>query len=142
MAYDNFNSQNYSLSRQYFNELIKIDSTNSDYYSRRGYCNRQLGLFQRAETDYTRAIDLDKDQYFYYNNRAELYVHMGEFVLAKNDLTESIKLNPSKNPKTYFNRGFVNLKLEDTQAACQDFKVAKQLGHKDAEKMIIENCKK
>lgn len=101
-----------------------------------------MGLFNKAKEDYTRAINLDHDHHFYYDNRAELYVYMHEYALAKKDLTESIRLNPNKSPKTFFNRGFVNKELNLLSEACSDFKIALELGHMDAVKMIIESCKK
>ena len=53
-------------------------------------------------------------------------------------LNKSIKLN-SSDPDVYVNRGNAKYSIGDKKGACDDFKKAISLGHKDTEKWFQTN---
>lgn len=67
-------------------ELLGSDATHYDF-DRRGDFYYELGKFEDAVKDYTRAIELKPDYQYYYTDRANAYEKLG-----KNDLAETDKL--------------------------------------------------
>jgi tetratricopeptide (TPR) repeat protein len=63
-----------------------------------------MGEYEKAEADYTRAIELDPKDAVAYNNRGANYNAMGEYEKAEADYTRAIELDP-KDAVAYNNRG-------------------------------------
>ena len=58
---------------------------------------------------------------------------------AEKDYTKAIKLGDNV-PRNYFNRGLSKRLMEDSKGACEDWKKAAELGHKDAEELFNKYC--
>lgn len=71
------------------------------------YClpDPQLGQFDKAITDYTRALEVDAANSFAYYNRGITKDRQGDFEGAVADFSAAIALDPC-NADFYHNRGF------------------------------------
>jgi tetratricopeptide (TPR) repeat protein len=94
----------------------------------------------KAIADYTRSVILDPTYVSSYVNRGILEMQMGNFDASKQDFETSIKYDP-KTGELRRLLGIAKLNLDDKQGACDEFKIAKELGDQIAEKLIDENCK-
>lgn len=68
-------------------------------------CWLQLGQYDKAIVDYTRALEVDPANSFAYYNRGITKDRMGDFEGAVADFSSAIALDP-KNADFYHNRGF------------------------------------
>jgi tetratricopeptide (TPR) repeat protein len=68
-------------------------------------CDEQLGQYDKAIVDYTRALEVDPANGFAYYNRGITKDRMGDFKGAVADFSSAIALDP-KNADFYHNRGF------------------------------------
>lgn len=75
-----------------------------------------LGLFDRAVDDYTRALELDPANAAAYNNRGYAWRKLGRYDAAVADYTRSLELEPD-NIKTLNNRGYSHAKSGAYDAA-------------------------
>lgn len=113
-----------------------------------------LGEFYRLNNDiqsaiqqYTLSINLSKVNgedfdlvYLYYFNRGNCYLKNEQFQLAIEDYSYSLKLKPN-NGNVYVNRGICYLKVTDNLKACDDWKMASELGSSLAFQYFKNNCK-
>lgn len=105
-----------------------ISSTDQDtnYYNNRGTAFSSKGDYDRAISDYTKAIELDPKNSDAYYNRGNTYVMKGNFDLAISDFTRAIELDP-KNSDAYNNRGNAYRSKGDNNLARSDFTRANEL---------------
>jgi tetratricopeptide (TPR) repeat protein len=68
-------------------------------------CCEQLGQYDKAIVDYTRALEVNPANSFAYYNRGITKDRMGDFEGAVADFSSAIALDP-KNADFYHNRGF------------------------------------
>jgi tetratricopeptide (TPR) repeat protein len=61
----------------------------------RGNFYYQLGQYQRAIADYTKAIQLDPDYAKAYHNRGAAYSGLSQYQNAINEYTKAIQLDPT-----------------------------------------------
>lgn len=80
----------------------------------------QLGKFEDALENYTRAIDLDPENSSYYNNKALANVHLDYIDLAMNDFDKAIELQPD-DFRSYLNRGDAHAAMKRFEKAHSDF---------------------
>ena len=80
--------------------------------------------FDKAMYHYNKAIELDPRYIQAYNNRGAAHGFMGEHDKALADFNASIRLNPTKAPMPYCNRGFVYLYRGQGAAANKQFEAA------------------
>jgi tetratricopeptide (TPR) repeat protein len=107
----------------------------------------QLGLLENANGHYLNALDyydklIDKDQ-----GKSQYFIERGNNALAANQVEKAdenygmaLDLNPNSQD-AYLLKGKTRNILQDTQGACFNWKIAKQLGSAEAAKLIYENCK-
>ena len=88
-------------------------------YYHRGNCYKELGLYDLAIQDYTKAIVL-KESADFYALRADAKRLNNEFALAINDFSKAITLDPL-NGWLYYRRGWVKEKGADYSGALQDY---------------------
>ncbi len=81
-----------------------IDSLVSGYHLTRGNSYFQKGDYDRAITEYTKALDKVSDAFGAYHNRGLAYGIKGQYDQAISDYTKAIEINP-KYVDAYHNRG-------------------------------------
>lgn len=123
-----------------YNELVKIDSDNAEFLSRRGYCNRISGFLEDALKDYNSAILNSPNRHNLYSNRGQLFLDMKDYSNAVLDYTKASELINGKNPKYLNNRGWAYYKLNKLTKACQDFETSKNMNFALAAKNYEKYC--
>ena len=114
------------------NNLIKLDKTNADAYYNRGWVYVYKGDLNKAEKDYSKAIENKKRNEDAYYNRGLVYIKMKKYQQAINDFSEVIKLKP-KAVDAYCNRGNANFQLGKADLALKDYNAALKIDPKDAD---------
>jgi tetratricopeptide (TPR) repeat protein len=118
----------------YFDNALRIDSTNletrhaiADYYS-------QTGNLKKAISSYRDIIKLDGTYADAYFNIGLLFMDMDSLEKAKSNFDITIKTDPMFVKAFYF-RGIAKEKLGDKTAAYEDFDLAARMapGYKEAE---------
>ena len=132
-----YNDKNYEEAVKCYDEIIKIDSAFKDAYNNRGLSYKNLGRYEEAITDFTKAIEIDikvntnptyKEAY---NNRGNLYNNLGRYEEAVLDFDKVIELNTNPTFKeVYNNRGFSYAKLEKYEEAVSDYTKAIEIDDK------------
>jgi tetratricopeptide (TPR) repeat protein len=98
----------------------------AEAYNNRGVNYNDMGEYEKAEADYTRAIELDPEYTEAYNNRGVSYNDMGEYAKAETDYTRAIELDPDF-AGAYANRGLNYNDVGEHEAALADFERAADL---------------
>ncbi len=97
-----------------------LNPANASAYYNRGFERLDIGDYQGAIDDYTRALQIDSNQPTAYNNRGLAKFQVGDFAGAVADYTRSLELN-SNESVVYFNRGFARFNLGDYAGAIGDY---------------------
>lgn len=90
----------------------------------------KLELYEEALLDYEKLLKEFPNQpnlHIVYNNRASLYQETKEFQKALVDINLALKINKAYD-MGLLNRAAINLKLDNKEQACKDFKKALKLG--------------
>jgi tetratricopeptide (TPR) repeat protein len=77
-----------------YDVVLELDPQFALGYSARGNAYRELGAFEKAIADHTRAIQLDPRATYYFE-RGLTHHGQGSFALALADYSDSIRLDPS-----------------------------------------------
>jgi len=88
--------------------------------------------YQKALTDYDRAIQLDPQDADAYYNRGLVYYNLKEYQKAIADYDRALQLNP-QHVGAYYNRGLVYDDLKEYQKAISDYDRVIQLAPQDAD---------
>ena len=112
-------------------EAIKLDPTNDEAYSVRGFAKTKLGRHTESLADLDEAIFLNSGVALNFSNRGYLKNELGNHKEALIDLTEAIRLDAS-NSVTFSNRGFANSRLGKLKEAVKDCNEAIRLDSKNA----------
>ena len=119
----------YVLSIQYFNQVIKLKPYLSEPYLLRAIAKIQLGDYVGAELDCNAAIDRNPFQPGAYYTRGFIYRQTGQLEKANKDFNEALIFAPEN--KTYIAmRADVRAELEQYELALQDIN---HLLHRDPE---------
>ena len=109
--------EDYVLSIQYFNQVIKLKPYLSEPYQLRAIAKIQLSDYQGALRDCNAAIERNPFQPGAYYTRGYIYRQLGEFEKAEKDFTEALIFSPEN--KTYM------LLRADTRAQLKHYKEAR-----------------
>lgn len=88
------------------------------------YLNKE---YEKAITNYSKAIEYDKNHYAYYQNRGEAYRKLEQYEKALADCTKALSIE-QRNAELYNNRGQVYMVLKEYEKAKNDFLYAVRLG--------------
>ncbi|MCT7988095.1 tetratricopeptide repeat protein [Laspinema olomoucense] len=97
-----------------------LNPANASAYYNRGFERLDIGDYQGAVEDYTRALQIDGNQPTAYNNRGLAKFQIGDFAGAVADYTRSLELNDNE-AVVYFNRGFARFNQGDYTGAIGDY---------------------
>jgi len=122
-----------------FNKAISLDSNYFEAYSNRGNVYQLQGKSENALNDYAKAIKINPTYIKAYENTATLFFNNGEYLKAIAYYTNVIQLNPNHNVAYYF-RGLSKQRLNDIKNACDDWKLASDLGNTSAQNMLNTFC--
>ncbi len=131
-AIDKITKKDYPAAIAYYDQAIKLDSNQFEYFSFRGDAKANMNDNPGALADYTAAIKLKPDSDQTYSERAGIYAEMKRFTEAIADCSNAIKLNP--NDALYFSlRAFYEDEQGNPTAALSDYTHAIALNPKDAQ---------
>ena len=91
--------EDYVLSIQYFNQVIKLKPYLGEPYQLRAIAKIQLGDYKGALQDCDKAIELNPFQPQFYYTRGFVYRHLGEWEKGENDFSQALTFSPEN--KTY-----------------------------------------
>lgn len=97
-----------------------LNPANASAYYNRGFERLDIGDYEGAVDDYTRALQIDGNQPTAYNNRGLAKFQVGDFAGAISDYTRSLELNDNE-AVVYFNRGFARFNQGDYTGAIGDY---------------------
>ena len=113
----------------YLNKIIEKYPNDPWGYNNRGVAYNDLGNYDEAIVDFTKAIDLDPNDAQEYINRGSTYIQKQNFVQAIADLNKALELKPD-NAHVYFKRAEANYFKKEYNKAFADVHEAKTLGYK------------
>jgi tetratricopeptide (TPR) repeat protein len=110
-----------------FEVKVELDSIPlSAYgYKMRGNDKYDVGDYNGAYEDYTRAIMVNPQYDTAYYNRGNTRADLGDKKGAIDDYNEAIRINP-QYLSPYFNRGFTKYELGDYEGEIEDYRLAIQ----------------
>ena len=98
LFYKGFNaieSGNYSVGIKYFDEYLKKNPRDAVAYNNRGVAYNKLKKYDKAISDYTKAISIDPNYADAYHNRGNSYYHLKKYEDAIYNYTKAININPN-----------------------------------------------
>jgi tetratricopeptide (TPR) repeat protein len=105
-----------------------------------GIISSELDLFDEALGYLNKAVEVNSTVPDFYLKRGDVFFLTKKFQEAVNDYSKVIELDP-KNGGAYYVRGNAKGSLLDKKGACEDWRMAEQLGFKDANGYIRDLCK-
>ncbi len=109
-----------TLILQYYNEAIKLDRSNANYYFNRGYFLENQGKIKEAMNDFYTAKSLDPSMAdVYYEMGSIKSLDMAYYSEAIEDFDKAIEINPNA-AKYYYGRGECFYKMGDMAKATKD----------------------
>lgn len=122
------------------NKSLEIIPNFAQAYYIKGLIQMKLKNNKDAIVNLNKSIDIDSDYAQAYNMRGIVKANLNDFKGAIKDLDISIKIEPT-NSSFFIGRGGFKFFCSSKIEACEDFKKAKEFGHKDAQKFIDKFCK-
>ena len=116
----------YKLAIIEYTKAIKIDSSFSRAYMRRGDANMILKEYNKAITDFTTAISIDPDDTTFYCRRANTYELLNDYNKAIDDYNKAISIDPD-DAEFYHSRSIVYVEKKELDKALIDLKKAVEL---------------
>lgn len=126
-GYRHMKSGDYKSALKDYNEAIRLDSVNEEYFLNRGLVKEKLGDTRGAFSDYTKAIRIKKDFVKAWLNRGNLLSRTGRVSEAVEDYSVAIIYAPDYGA-AWYNRAIANGRLKEKERACGDIKEAERLG--------------
>jgi tetratricopeptide (TPR) repeat protein len=123
-----------------YTKAIKADDNNKFAFLNRGTCKLSLQDFEGALSDFSLAIEIDPDFIKARYARASVYVSIEKYSLSLPDLDKTIELAPTF-PNALTLRGQIRAALGDSEGACEDFNLAKEIGDQQADTYLDQFCK-
>ena len=102
LALLNQKDKRYIEAMDQINILIETYPDNAIAYAARGNMERERGMIELAEYDFTQAVMLDPENKDYLLNRADLRIRMGKYDAAKADLDHMVELGTKRAALTEF----------------------------------------
>jgi ankyrin repeat protein/cytochrome c-type biogenesis protein CcmH/NrfG len=103
--------------------------TNAAAYNKRGCAYADKGDYDRAISDFDKALELDPNYAFAYSNRGYAYADKGDYDRAISDLDKALELDP-RYAEAYLNRGLACYRKGSYDRAISDFDKALELNPK------------
>ena len=98
------------------------------------------GHFQDALECYDRLIGKEQSNALFYMERGQVSMIIRSYFNADEDFGMALDLNP-KMMEAYVLKGKALLELSDTAGACNNFRMARQMGSAEATQLFYKHCK-
>lgn len=139
-AYQYMQNENYPKALQYYNEAIRLDTSEPTYYLNRGVVHEKLQQYTAAYRDYSTALKLDEHFEKAWLNRGNVLMKQQKFQEAVEDYTSALVYQPEYS-SAYYNRALAYQKLNQMAEACRDLHQAEGRGMKIPSSLRSQVCK-
>jgi len=106
-----------------WSDVLKNYPDNILAYKKRGVAYSAEKQYDKAISDYNKALKIEVNDEEIYYNRGNAYLEIGEYEKAILDYTYALKIKPN-DPKIYYNRANVYIKIRDYEKAISDYNEA------------------
>ncbi|MFP4448674.1 MAG: tetratricopeptide repeat protein [Bacteroidota bacterium] len=137
--------ERYDEAIQAFNKALRLVEEGEDkklrskIYVYRGAASQHKKDYEKAEADYTKALELNERNPNVLTYRGSLYYNREEFDEALEDFNRVLELDPN-NHYAQYNIGMSYFKQNKKHEACDAFHKACELGNRNACKMVVSKC--
>jgi tetratricopeptide (TPR) repeat protein len=138
-----YNSGNLSGAIINWTISIKINPTDPNYYYSRAIVKNELYTWKSSLKDYDKAIEIAPDFISALTNRGSVKDENGDYEGAIEDYNKVINLENvdiGNKRMAYFNKGNSELNLGNKDRACENWKIAYELGADYALNRLNEMC--
>jgi len=114
-----------------YSKAIMADSSNMNYFLKRGFANTLNQKYEDAITDFSFIIEENPGHLFALTSRGSAFNKLGKYEEAMADFNLVLEMDPG-NQEAYNNRGWSKKFLGDFEGACKDWRKSKRLGNEEA----------
>jgi tetratricopeptide (TPR) repeat protein len=139
LSRSNLKSGSYETARYNLEKLIKIDSTHQEAYMLMGKMEFELTNLKEAVKHYDKVIEINPQYIAAYKERAKVNRRLGLSAQAIKDLTYLLSIY-SSDGSIYLERANVYFEMDIMDSACQDWKMAYELGEMEADRIYQKFC--
>ena len=101
-------------------QQTQLKSKDAEKFNNRGFAHCQIGQYDQAISDFSKAIKADPRLATAYNNRGAAYLYKAQYDQAILDLSKAIEIDPQL-AQAYNNRGWAYVKKWQYDQAISDF---------------------
>jgi tetratricopeptide (TPR) repeat protein len=98
----------------------QLKSRDAEVYNNRGFAYCEIGQYDQAISDFSKAIEINPRLAPAYNNRGAAYLYTAQYDQAVSDLSKALEIDP-RLAHAYNNRGWAYIKMEQYDEAVSDF---------------------
>ena len=125
-------SDDYQGAIHWYGVAIMKDSTNPDWFKKRGDAKYELSYYKSAIADYDRALAINPQYAIACYNRGNAKYELSDYKGAIADYDRALAINP-QYADAYINRGVARRQLGDTKGAIADYDRALAINPQDAD---------
>lgn len=134
-----FDKENYTSAKTYFDQLLSLEPKNIDFLERIGFCNQFIGKNEDAIKDFSIAIMIDPKRPSLYFFRANNLAKILKYEEAILDYLKAIELRPMLKA-AHNNLGLTYFKLGQKDKACESFFKGLELGDESSKNHYDQHC--
>lgn len=138
-AYEKMEAGRYAEALKDYDQAIRLDATQVEYFLNRGLLHERLQHYTQAYNDYSSALALDETFEKAWLNRGNVLMRQRKFKEAVEDYTSALAFN-KEYPAAYYNRALAYQKMQLLSAACEDLRTTKKLGMKIPSALLTQVC--
>ena len=101
-------------------QQTQLKLSDAEVHNNRGFAYCQIGQYDQAISDFSKAIEINPRLAPAYNNRGAAYLYKAQYDQAILDLSKAIEINP-RLAHAYNNRGWAYMKNRQYDQAISDF---------------------
>ncbi|MEM1324216.1 MAG: tetratricopeptide repeat protein [Bacteroidota bacterium] len=136
----NVKIENFEAALTDYDQAVELAANKKAALYQRAWLRYETQDYAGAVEDYSRLLQKQPTADCYYR-RALAHHFMGAYDQALADYTQTIELDDSHRA-AYFNRGNIRNVLADSEGACEDYRIAEQLGIAEmVGEEILTSCK-
>lgn len=113
----------------------KIPTELKKYSNTQGIANLKKRQYDRAISDFSKALEIESKSADVYNNRGVAYENKDQYEEAISDFNKAIEINP-RHSGAWFNRGVAYYFKKEYDRSLEDVNKAQELGHKIPPKFL------
>jgi tetratricopeptide (TPR) repeat protein len=140
-GYARWENGDYENALMDYNEAIRIDSSQADYFLNRGLVHEKLNHHLAAYRDYTRAVNLNEKLEKAWLSRGNLLTRLNRLSEAIDDYTIALIFHPTYATACY-NRALAYQRLGQLRKACTDLLRAEELKMEVPARLKKQVCEK